>query len=98
MSVQIVHFGTDPQRAGEVEEAIRSLFLAVEAAAPQGIEYTAARIGDSSQFLLMLALADDAANPLLEIPEAGAFRNTMADWAGGPVSPSTLHFLGRYSA
>lgn len=98
MSVQIIQFETDPHRVGEVEEAIRDLFAAVEAVAPAGIEYTVARVGDSSQFLLTLALPDDAVNPLLEIPEAGAFRGKVGQWAGGPVPPSTLHVIGRYTA
>jgi hypothetical protein len=98
MSVQIVQFGTDPQRVGEVEEAIRRLFMAVEEAAPAGIDYSAARIGDSTRFLLTLTLPDDAANPLLEIPEAAAFRGKVGEWAGGPVPPSTLHVIGRYTA
>lgn len=98
MSVQIVQFRTDPQRVGEVEEAIGKLFSAVEEAAPAGIEYTAARVGDSSEFLLTLALPDDAANPLLEIPEAGEFRGRIGEWADSLVSPSTLHFIGRYTA
>lgn len=98
MSVQIVQFRTDPQQVSEAEEAIRKLFTAVEEAAPAGIEYTAARVGDSSQFLLTLALPDDTANPLLEIPEAGAFRGKIGEWADGPVPPSTLHYIGRYPA
>ena len=98
MSVQIIQFGIDSQQVDEVEEAIRNLFAAIEAAAPAGIEYTAARIGDSSQYLLTLALPDDAANPLLEIPEAGVFRRKVGEWAGLPVPPSTLHFIGRYTA
>ncbi|KSZ56106.1 hypothetical protein Z045_24935 [Rhodococcus pyridinivorans KG-16] len=98
MSVQIIQFGTEPHRVGEVEEAIRNLFAAVEAAAPAGIEYTAARIGDSAQFLLTLTLPDDAANPLLEIPEADEFRGKVGQWAGAPVPPFTLHFIGRYTA
>ncbi|MFB6398390.1 hypothetical protein [Polymorphospora lycopeni] len=98
MSVQIVQFRTDPRRVGEVEEAIGKLFAAVEEAAPAGIEYTAARVGDSSQFLLTLTLPDDTANPLLEIPEAGAFRGRVGEWAGGPVPPVTLHVIGRYAA
>ncbi len=98
MSVQILQFGTDPQRVGEVEEAIRKLFAAIEAAAPAGIEYQAARIGDSPQFLLTLALPDGAASPLLEIPEAAAFRARVGEWAGDPVPPSTLHFVGRYTS
>lgn len=98
MSVQIVQFRTDPDLVGEVEESIRKLFSSVQAAAPAGIQYTAARVGDSSKFLLQLTLSDDAANPLLEIPEAGAFRDKIGEWAGGPVPPSTLHFIGRYTA
>jgi hypothetical protein len=98
MSVQIVQFRADPRQVGEVEEAIRTLFSAVEKAAPAGIEYTAARIGDSSEFLLTLTLPDDAANPLFDIPEAGAFRGKVGEWAGGPVPPSTLHLIARYAA
>lgn len=97
MSVQIVQFRTDPQQVGEVEEAIRKLFAAVEEAAPPGIEYTAARVSDSSEFLLTLTFPDDAANPLLEIPEAGAFRGKVSQWAGRPVPPATLHLIGRYN-
>lgn len=98
MSVQIVRFHADPQQIDEIEEAIRELFSAVEKAAPTGVEYTAARIGDSAEFLLALTLPDGAANPLLEIPEAGAFRSKVGEWAGGPVPPSTLHLIGRYAA
>lgn len=98
MSVQIIQFGADSHQVGEVEEAIMNLFAAVETAAPAGVEYTAARIGDSSQYLLILTLADDDANPLLEIPEAGVFRSKVGEWAGGPVPPSTLHFIGQYTA
>lgn len=98
MSVQIVQFRTEPHLVGEVEEAIGRLFTAIEEVAPEGIEYTAARIGDSSQFLLTLVLPDGAPNPLLAIPEAWAFRNRVGEWAGGPVPPSTLRFVGRYIA
>ncbi len=98
MSVQIVRFRADSQRVGEVEEAIGKLFAAVEEAAPAGVDYTAARVGDSSEFLLTLTLPDGAANPLLEIPEAGAFRERVGEWAGAPVPPVALQVLGRYSA
>lgn len=98
MSVQIVQFDTDPHRVGDVEEAIGTLFAAIEAAAPADIEYTAARVGDSSQFLLTLALPDGAANPLLDLSEAADFRRKVGEWAGHPVPPSTLHIIGRYPA
>lgn len=96
MSVQIVQFRADPRQVQEVEEAIRQLIAAVAEVAPPGIEYVASRVGDSSEFLLSLTLPDDAGNPLLEIPDAVAFRGRVSEWAGGPVSPSPLHVVARY--
>lgn len=97
MSVQIVRFTAPAERVPEVEEAIRHVFAAVEEAGPAGIEYTAARVGDGPEFLLTLRLPDGAANPLLGIRAAGEFRSRVADWAGAPVPPQTLHVLGRYA-
>ncbi|MFE5738746.1 hypothetical protein [Streptomyces celluloflavus] len=97
MSVQIVRFRTEPERVPEVEEAVRRLFAAVRDAAPEGIEYGAARVGDGAEFLLTLRIPEGAPNPLLAIPEAGAFRARVAEWAGAPVPPATLHMIGRYT-
>lgn len=58
MSVQMVRFSTDAQRAHEVEEAIATLFTAVAEAAPAGMTYTAGRVGDGSDFVFMLQLAE----------------------------------------
>lgn len=49
MSVQMVRFSTDAQRAHEVEEAIATLFTAVAEAAPAGVTYTAGRVGDGGE-------------------------------------------------
>ncbi|GAA3740779.1 hypothetical protein GCM10022225_25100 [Plantactinospora mayteni] len=97
MSVQIVRFRTDAERIPEVEDAIKKLFTAVEEAAPTGIHYTAARVGDGAEFLLSLRLVDSNANPLLDIPATLAFRTRVAEWAGAPVPPQPLTVLGRYS-
>lgn len=98
MSVQIVAFRTTPERISEVTEAITQLFAAVAAAAPAGIEYAAYRVGDGPDFLLALTLPDGAPNPLLDIPEAGAFRDRVGEWVGGSVPPVTLHAISRYAA
>jgi hypothetical protein len=97
MSVQIVRFRTEPERVPEVEEAEGRLFAAVRDAAPAGIEYTATRAGDGPEFLLTRQLPEGAPNPLLGLPEAGAFRARAAGWAGGPVPPAPLHVTGRYT-
>lgn len=95
MSVQIVRFSTTVEQIPEVEAAIKKMFAAIDAAAPTGIEYTAARAGDGAEFLLTLQVTD--ANPLLEIEEALAFRAKVAKWVGAPVPPQPLAVLGHYS-
>ncbi|MCX4471690.1 hypothetical protein OOK41_15495 [Micromonospora sp. NBC_01655] len=97
MSVQIVRFSTGAEEIGEVEDGIKRLFAAVEEAAPTGIDYTALRVGDGAEFLLILELADADTNPLLEIQEALAFRAKVAGWAEAPVPPQSVTVLGRYS-
>ncbi|MEV4714154.1 hypothetical protein [Micromonospora sp. NPDC049374] len=97
MSLQIVRFNTEAPQVPRVEEALRKLFAAIEAAAPTGIDYTAVRVGDGPEFLLTLQLAGAGANPLLDIPEALAFRTEIARWANGPVPPQPATVLGRYS-
>lgn len=95
MSVQMVRFMTEPERATEVETALARLFAAVEGARPTGVEYAALRLGDTAEFLLLLSLA--GANPLTEIPEALAFRDRLAAWAGGPVPPVPVTVLEHYA-
>ncbi|MFF2328457.1 MULTISPECIES: hypothetical protein [unclassified Streptomyces] len=97
MSVQIVRFSTTTEQAPEAEDAIRVLFAAVDEAAPTGIEYTAVRVHEGPEFLLILNLADAGANPLLEIPAALEFRTKVVAWAGAPVPPQPVTVLGRYS-
>lgn len=97
MSVQIVRFTTDDEQIPEVEGSIKRLFDALDEAAPTGIDYTAVRVNDSAEFLLILRLADAGANPLLDVPEALAFRAKVAECAGAPVPPQPVTVLGRYS-
>lgn len=95
MSVHILRFDTAPERIPEVEEAVTTLFAALDAAGPSGIDYTAMRVGSDAEFVLILRLT--GANPLLELPAAQEFRARMAEWAGAPVAPRPAVVLGRYT-
>lgn len=97
MSVQILQFTTAPEHAEEVEAGIRDLFAAVAEAAPEGMEYTAVRLGEGDDHLLMLRLADGVANPLLDVPRALEFRSELSRWVGAPVAPRPATVLGHYS-
>ncbi|WP_078312095.1 MULTISPECIES: hypothetical protein [unclassified Mycobacterium] len=96
MSVQMVRFSTDPERAHEVEDAIAALFTAVREAAPAGMTYTAGRVGDGPDFVFLLQLVDGRDNPLLGIPDALDFRAKLAGWTAEPVAPRPFTVLGRY--
>lgn len=99
MSVHIIRFSTDAERIPEVEAAIENLFASTEEAAPTGIHYTAARVGDGAEFQPTLQLADDDTNPLLELQAALSldFRARIAARVGAPVSPQPVTVLGRCS-
>lgn len=96
MSVQMVRFTADTERAPEVEEAIATLFTAVSKAAPVGMSYTAGRVGDGPDFVFLLQLDDGVDNPLPGIPDALEFRAKLAGWVGNPVAPQPFTVLGRY--
>lgn len=95
MSVQVLRFTTRPDRIPEVEDAIAELFAALDVARPADIDYTAMRVGDEPEFVLILRCAGE--NPLPGIAAAREFRAKVAEWAGGPVPPREAAVLGRYA-
>lgn len=96
MSLQIVRFSTAQDQITDAEHGIERVFAAVHSASPGQIRYLAARSTDRPEFLLMLHLADGAANPLPAIPEAAAFRQDMARWAVTQPVPEPMAVLGDY--
>ncbi|WP_412178293.1 hypothetical protein [Mycobacteroides abscessus] len=72
------------------------LIIALAEAAPAGVTYTAGRVGDGSDFVFMLQLAEGVDNPLVDIPGALDFRARVAGWAGEAVAPQLFTVLGRY--
>ncbi|MFC7456485.1 hypothetical protein ACFQS2_04700 [Brachybacterium sp. GCM10030267] len=98
MTLQIVRFRPHAHRLADIESALHELFVALAAAAPDGVEYTAIRVGEPPEILLLLDLRDAAENPLTSLPESLAVRERIADWAGRPVPPQPATVLGHYEA
>lgn len=96
MSLQIVQFTATRDHAADAEANIETLFAAVEAAAPQQVQYLAVRAFDSPAFTLLLHLAGNKTNPLLELPEGTAFRNALPGWTPNRPAPRELAVLGNY--
>lgn len=93
--LEILRFSAGDAQAADIAAAIKRMFTAVEAAAPQGIQYLAAQF-DEDEFLLVLHLADGVDNPLTQIDEAVEFRNSMRH-SGSPLpQPHRIRVLGNY--
>jgi hypothetical protein len=96
MSLQIVQFTATSEHATDVETGIAKLFEAVEAAAPQQVQYLAARTAGNADFILLLHLAANRPNPLPEITEGAAFRTALPGWTKTAPIPQEMTVLGNY--
>jgi hypothetical protein len=96
MSLQIVRFTATSDHAVDIEAGIEKMFAALEAAAPQRVQYLAARTVETADFTLLLHLAGNRTNPLLEITEATAFRTALPGWTVNRSAPQQMTVLGDY--
>jgi hypothetical protein len=96
MSLQIVQFTATHGHVADAEASIERLFAAVEVAAPQRVQYLAARAVDTADFMLLLNLAGNRTNPLLEIAEGTAFRTALPGWTPSRPAPREMTVLGNY--
>ena len=94
-TLQIVRFTTHDEYTASAETQIRRVFHAVTAAAPEDMQYLAIRSG--REFLLMLNLADPAANPLLDIETAAHFRRALPNWTSDNAAPKPFTVIGNYN-
>lgn len=99
MSVQIVRFRISLEHIAPVTKKIEAIFSALrEADPPPSMRYVALRDDVDPVFTLILELPEGAANPLLSIPDALAFRESLAGWAHDDVAPRPTTVVGRYCA
>jgi hypothetical protein len=96
MSLQIVQFTATSEHVADAETGIEKLFGAVEAAAPERVQYLAARTAGNSDFILLLHLAANRHNPLPELTEGAALRTALPGWTLNPPQPRQLTVLGNY--
>ncbi len=94
-TLQIVRFTTHDEYIAFAETEIRRVFHAVNATAPEGLQYLAVRSG--REFLLMLNLAYPAANPLLGIETAAHFRRALPNWTSDNAAPKPFTVIGNYN-
>jgi hypothetical protein len=77
MSLQIMQLTATSDQVADVETEIEKLFGAVEAAAPEQVQYLATRTAGNAEFILLLHLTASRPDPLPDITEGAAFRTAL---------------------
>ena len=96
MKVVMVRAKVKDTHAAEIEAAGERLFAALGREQPQGLRYTTCRLPDSVTYINLIAVDDEAANPLLALPEAREFQEGLKQWLAEPPTSEQLTVLGSY--
>jgi hypothetical protein len=96
MTVLTVRATLKEEHVAEAEAAVRRMFAAIEREGLEGIRYASVRLQDGVTFLALLELEDGVENPLLALPEAKEFYDSLPGWYVAPpeVGPGTV--IGSY--
>jgi hypothetical protein len=97
MNVMMVRAKVKPESVVEVEEAVRTMFSAIQEAQPQGVHYASCRLPDDATFVILLALDDVTDNPLTTVPEFVAFQEKLKGWLAQPPIPEQAAVIGSYN-
>lgn len=96
MSVRMIRAKVKDENAAEVEKAVEEMFAAIDAAQPQGVHYASSKLPDGVTYVILLALDDDANNPLEAIPAFRDFQANLRGWIAGPPALEQLTPVGSY--
>ena len=96
MNAMILRAKVKPESVVEVEEAVRTLFAAIQDAQPEGVHYGSFRLSDGETFVVLLAL-DGTENPLVEVPGFVEFQQNLKGWLAQPPIPEQATVIGSYN-
>lgn len=97
MTIVMMRANATPEHADKVGTAAESMFAAIENERPQGIRYSAYRVGDTDTFVILLELQDGTENPLLGITAVRTFQEDLqGGWLAEPPMMEQLTLVGEY--
>jgi hypothetical protein len=99
MTVAVVRYRTQPDRADENQALIEKVFGELEATRPAGLRYSVYRLDDGVSFVHVATVdTDDGTNPLTAAPAFSEFVREIADRCEeGPVA-SGATAVGSYES
>jgi hypothetical protein len=86
MTTVMMHACAEPEPAVKIETAVTAMFSAIKEEKPEGIRYTAYRVGDAPTFVMLLEVQEGFENPLPAIAAVGRFQRIFAE-GGLPSRP-----------
>ncbi len=97
MTIVMMRANAMPEHADKIEAAEGSMFAAIENERPEGIRYSAYRVGDSETFVILLELQEGTENPLPGIAAVGTFQEDLrGGWLAEPPVMEQLTLVGEY--
>jgi hypothetical protein len=97
MTIVMMRANAMPEHADNIESAAGSMFAAIENEAPEGIRYSAYRVGESATFVILLELLEGTENPLPGIAAVGTFQEDLrGGWLSEPPVMEQLTLVGEY--
>ena len=97
MHVMMFRATIKEEHLSDIEGAVTTMFAAINAHQPQGVRYASSRLGDTSTYVILLALDRPGENPLAAIPEFRAFQGLIQSWLAEPTVPQPLTVIGTYN-
>jgi len=72
------------------------MFIAIEAAQPEGVRYGSCKQADGVTYVILLSLDDDENNPLGAVPAFRDFQEKLKNWIAEPAAIEQLTPVGSY--
>jgi hypothetical protein len=95
MTVVLMRARAKPEHVGKIGPAAQTMFAAIKEEKPEGIRYTAYRVGDT--FVILLELEDGIENPLPAIAAVRSFQGELqGGWLAEPPLMEQLMVVGDY--
>ena len=100
MNVLMIRAKLKAESVPDSEAATEKMFAAIKAARPAGVKYASTRLPDGVSAVALLALDDEAGNPLdnplQAIPEFREFGEQLPEWLAEPPIVESLTVIGSY--
>lgn len=96
MTVRMIRAKVKTENTAELDQTVKDMFSAIEAAEPEGVRYASCKLPDGETYVILLELDNDELNPLGSLPEFRSFQENLPAWLAEPPAVDQLTPLGSY--